>query len=249
MKDTKLMNSVKDVLLQAPIAHRGLHDNNKTVPENSLEAFQRAIDKNYAIELDVHLLSDGNIAVFHDDTLDRMCRTSLSIKSLNKESIKNYTLANSKETIPLFTEVLSLVNDRVPLLIEIKQTSNIKMLGENLSNFLNKYEGRFAIQSFNPFLLGWFAKNKPGILRGQLSSNFQDVKMSFLLKKALQHFLFNWKSKPQFIAYDINDMPNPGIERMRRKGIPVICWTVRSKEEYASVTKHCDNIIFENFNP
>ena len=236
-------------LLKYPIAHRGLHDSNVTIPENSLSAFRKSIQAGYSIELDIHILKDGNLAVFHDDTLTRMCKTDSRINDLDAISIKNYNLINSQEKIPLLQEVLDIINDRVPLLIEIKNTAKVGEAEAALMKQMRNYKGRFAIQSFNPFSIAWFKTNYPDVPRGQLSGNFRSEKMNFIIKKVLQNFLFNWKSKPHFIGYDIHALPNKKVSRLRRKGLPVLGWTVRTEQEYKAIAAYCDNIIFENIEP
>ena len=102
-------------LVEQPIAHRGLHD--KDTPENSLSAFSKAIEAGYPIELDVRLIADGTVVVFHDNSLSRLTENDGYIKFLNKEDLKYLTLKDSEEKIPTFEEVLNLVNGQVPLLI------------------------------------------------------------------------------------------------------------------------------------
>lgn len=232
-----------------PIAHRGLHSNENGIPENSLFAFNEAIKKKYPIELDIHLIADDNFAVFHDDNLERMCGKKINIKGLTSLKLKEYNLLSTQEKIPLLQEVFNLVNGQVPLLIEIKSCGKTKKGLRCLFNLLGSYNGDFAIQSFNPFILSWFVKNTPSILRGQLSSNFNKFKISYISKISLKYFLFNFLSKPHFIAYDFDDMPNKRVKQLRKSGKIILCWTVTSEEEYKKIQPFCENIIFENFLP
>lgn len=98
------MDLFKTWLVETPIAHRGLHD--KNIPENSLGAFAKAIEKGFAIELDVQLLADNTVVVFHDDSLARMTGNDGYIKYLNKEDLKALKLKGTKESIPTLKEVL-----------------------------------------------------------------------------------------------------------------------------------------------
>ena len=141
-------------LVNTYIAHKGLHDEES--PENSLSAFQKAIDKNYAIELDVRLLSDNTVVVFHDEKISRMTSGDKYVNSLTKEELKDYPLLNSKEVIPTFEEVLNLVNGQVPILIEIKNDGNVGDLEKQVLKLLKEYNGEFAVQSFNPYTIEWF---------------------------------------------------------------------------------------------
>lgn len=235
---------MKDFLLQ-PIAHRGLHDNES--PENSLSAFAKAIERGYAIELDVHMLADGEIVVFHDKSLLRMTGRKGDIISLKKEDLDEVYLANSDEHIPLFQDVLSLVNGRVPLLIEIKNSNKVGVLEERLLQILKDYSGSYAIQSFNPFSLRYFYKHAPQIPRGQLSSYFENEKLSPITKFILKRLLLAKRlAHADFISYDARHLPNKYTSRLK---LPLIAWTINSREEYEKKKEFCDNIIFQNFLP
>lgn len=236
----------KSWLVETPIAHRGLHD--KVSPENSLSAFSKAIEKGYAIELDVQLLSDNTVVVFHDESLSRMTGNDGYIKFLNKEDLKVLKLAGSKEHIPTFEEVLKLVDGRTPLLIEIKNQFKVGKLEQKVIDMLKNYNGEFAIQSFNPFSLQYFKNHAPNFLRGQLSGYFKGEKLAWIKKFLLKRMSFNKStSEPNFISYDASTLPNRFVRKFKK--LPLLAWTVRSKEEYLKVIKYCDNIIFENFIP
>ena len=236
----------KSWLVETPIAHRGLHD--KTSPENSLSAFEKAVENGYAIELDVQLLADDTVVVFHDESLSRMTGNDGYIKFLNKDDLKVLNLAGSKEHIPTFEEVLKLVNGRTPLLIEIKNQFKVGKLEQKVIDLLKDYKGEYAVQSFNPFSLNYFKHHAPQILRGQLSGYFKEEKLAFIKKFLLKRMSFNKNvSEPNFISYDATTLPNRFVRKYKR--LPLLAWTVRSKEEYLKTIKYCDNIIFENFIP
>ena len=240
------MDIFKSWLVERCITHRGLH--NDEFPENSLGAFLNAKNNGFPIELDVHIISDGTIVVFHDETLSRITGKDGYIKNLTKENLKDYNLLGTKYTIPTLEEVFELVNGEVPILIEIKNTGKVGNLENKLLKMLNSYNGEFAIQSFNPYVLEWFKKNAPQILRGQLAGYFKGEKLSFVKKFALKRILLNKKvSCPNFISYDARNVPNRFVRRYKK--LPLLVWTVRSQDEYLKVVKHCDNIIFENFEP
>lgn len=236
-----------DWLFKTPIAHRGLHTSK--FPENSLGAFERAIEKGYIIELDVHLLKDGEIAVFHDDTLSRMTSKSGKIKNLTSKDLKNYNLNNTKFVIPTLDEVLSLIDGKVPLLIETKTDRKAGKLERVLLEKLKGYSGKFAIQSFSPFSIRWFKKNKPEIYCGQLSGGFSngDENISKFTKFVLKRMLLNKLIKPDFISYEAKYLPNKYVDKF--KNLPVLAWVVKSEEEEKRVRKFANNIIFENFEP
>ena len=236
----------KSLLVEMPIAHRGLHD--KNTPENSLAAFSKAIEKGFAIELDVQLLADETVVVFHDNSLSRMTGNDGYIKFLNKNDLKVLKLKGTKEHIPTFEEVLKLVDGRTPLLIEIKNTQKVGKLEQKVIDLLKNYNGEFAVQSFNPFSLQYFKNHAPNILRGQLSGSFKGEKLAWFKKILLKRLAFNKNvSHPNFISYEYTALPNRYVKKY--KDIPLLAWTLRSKEEYLKVVKYCDNIIFENFVP
>lgn len=241
------MDLFKTWLVETPIAHRGFHDKNN--PENSLAAFARAIEKGYAIELDVQLLADETVVVFHDDSLARMTGNDGYIKYLNKEDLKALSLKGTKETIPTMEEVLRFVDGRVPLLIEIKNKYKVGKLEQKVIDLLKNYKGKYAVQSFNPFSLGYFRQHAPQILRGQLAGYLKNEKsLSWISKFLLKRMRFNKKvSQPDFIAYEAAALPNRFVRKY--KNLPLLAWAIKSKEEYLKIVKYCDNIIFEKFDP
>lgn len=235
-------------LINKNIAHRGLHSNDLRVPENSLLAFRLAIEKNIPIELDVHALKDGAVVVFHDDNLKRMTGVDKKISECTYEEIRKLKLLDSNQTIPLLTEVFDLVNNKVPLLIEIKNTSKLGYLERRLLKLLNKYNGRYAIQSFNPFSLIWFRINAKNIFRGQLSSYFLNDELFFVKKCLIKNLFFDFLVKPNFISYNIDNLPNKRVSKIRKRGMPIFGWTIRNEYEYKKAKQYCDSIIFENIN-
>ena len=241
------MDLFKTWLVKRPIAHRGFHG--KDNPKNSLTAFARTLEKGYAIELDVQLLADETVVVFHDDSLARMTGNDGYIKYLNKEDLKALSLKGTKETIPTLEEVLKFVDGRVPLLIEIKNKYKVGKLEQKVIDLLKNYKGKYAVQSFNPFSLGYFRQHAPQILRGQLAGYLKNEKsLSWISKFLLKRMRFNKKvSQPDFIAYEAAALPNRFVRKY--KNLPLLAWAIKSKEEYLKIVKYCDNIIFEKFGP
>ncbi len=233
-------------LVSMPIAHRGLHD--KQTPENSLPAFQKAIDAGYPIEIDVQMLSDGTPVVFHDESLSRLTGNDGYIKFLTKADLDILQLNGTKEKIPTFEEVLKFIDGRTPLLIEIKNKNKVGELEKKVIELLKDYKGEFAIQSFNPFVLSYFYNHAPQIPRGQLAGYLKGEKMPFFQKYALKRMLLNKKtSRPDFISYEAKTLPNRYVRKYRK--LPLLAWTVRNQGEYLKVVKYCDNVIFEDFEP
>ena len=239
------MDIFKSWLVEKYVAHRGLHDEES--PENSLSAFEKAIEKGYVIELDVQQIADGTVVVFHDTSLSRMTGQDGYLKNLITEDLSACYLEGTKETIPTFQQALDLINGRTPIIIEVKNTLKVGSLESATLEILKNYKGQFAIMSFNPYVLSWFKENAPEILRGQLSAFFKKDKLSLVKKVVLKKMLLNKVAQPNFIAYEAEPLPNRYVRKFNN--LPLLAWTVRSQEEYMRVVKYCDNIIFENFEP
>lgn len=251
----RVFDSANMDLLVTDYAHRGLHDD--SVPENSLAAYSNAIDSGYGIEIDVQLSSNGEIFVFHDSTATRMCGVDKKISEMTAEEIKSLSLLNSDEHIPTLAEVLSLVDGKVPLLIEIKYYAQTKKLCELLAEALDVYYGSFAIQSFDPRILRYFKKYRPRFARGQLvakkpkraerkETEAQNPFISFLLN----HLLLNVLSRPDFISIQNNHTRELGFvlatEVFKAKAF---IWTVRTKKQYNFFKRQGYFCIFENIRP
>lgn len=231
-------------LLNTPIAHRGIH-NNKDVPENSLLSIELSVKNNFPIEIDVQMTADNKIIVFHDDNLRRLCNYNKHVFQADYDEIESLFLLDTPERIPLLDEALKILNNRQPILIEIKNDRLDGIMELAIWKILSQYKGRYAIMSFNPFTLKWFKKNAPHILRGQLSSGFKEDKLPFYQRMPLEYMLFNFLSAPHFIAYDVSCLPFRPLEGYRKRGIPVLTWTVKTKEDLLKAQKYTDNYIFE----
>jgi glycerophosphoryl diester phosphodiesterase len=236
-------------LIERPISHRGLHSGDGICPENSMKAFENSLHECYPIELDVQLLENERVCVFHDLNALRMTGIDRLISECDTLQLKRMRLLGSDQHIPLLCDVLSLVDGRVPLLIELKSTGRPGALEEAVWKVLSAYRGEYALQSFNPRTLLWFRRNAPSVVRGQLSGDFRDEKMPIHKKLILKHMLLNRVTLPEFIGYDVRLMPSLLLSYQRNRGVPVLGWTVCSREEYVRVKPHCDNIIFELFRP
>lgn len=234
-----------DFLKNKLIAHRGYHDMNKKIPENSIAAFKRAIRFNYPIEIDVHLTKDNKLVVFHDYSLKRVCGVNKKIEECTYSELLKYNLFDTKYKIPLFKEVLKLVDKKVGLLIELKTEKFNSKLEEELCKLLDNYKGDFAIQSFNTVSVLWFKKNRKNYIRGLLSSDFKFNKdINILKRNIVKSLVMDIIIKSDFISYDIKALPNSFINSKRNKKL-VLGWTVRNKKDYYESKKYCDNLICE----
>lgn len=234
------------------ITHRGLFDNNSSAPENSLAAFQKAVDAGYGIELDVHLSADDQLIVFHDDSLKRMCGIDKAVSACTSQELQQYTLANSQETIPLLSEVLDIVKGQVPLIIEVKPASNCTAVSAALADMMHGYDGLYCMESFHPAAVAWFRRNEPEVIRGQLATDFTHggVHKPYLQNILLANLLFNGYAKPDFIAYD-HKFPNQFSYKLCRRLFDVenAAWTIKNETQLKEAKKYFQIMIFDSFIP
>ena len=232
-------------------AHRGLHG--KGVPENSMAAFHRAKDAGYGIELDVHLMKDGQLAVTHDSSLARCAGADVRIEDLTAQELGQYRLEGTEETIPLFSQVLDLIRGAVPLIVELKSDkANYAALCEAVCKLLDTYDGVYCVESFDPRCVFWLRKHRKDIVRGQLVKNYfhDDSALPALLKFALRHQLFNVFTNPDFVAYRFCDRKTVSNFLCRKIwGVQGVTWTLQNQEDFALACKENWIPIFENFNP
>ena len=215
-------------------------------------AFKKAIENNKAIELDLHLLKDGQIVVFHDDNLKRMTGIDKNIDECTYKDIKDLKLLNTDERIPLFQDVLNLVDGKVLMNIEFKHKIiddiNVGELELKASQMLDNYKGKFLVQSFNPYSLKWFKDNRPEFIRGQLSFDFRDKDINIFKKFMLQHMLLNYMTEPDFISYDIYSISKKQADELKKLDIPLLLWTVRTLKDLDLAKKYTNSFIYENLN-
>jgi len=236
---------INDWILKRPIAHRGLHDDN--VPENSLAAFEAAIEAGYPIEIDVQLTRDKVPVVYHDDHFLRLTGLKKRVTKAMFKVVRGLKIADSDEDVPTFGEVLECVDGRVPLLIEIKRNKGSRGIERVVMDMLKDYKGEFAIQSFNPMALRKVRKIDPSIYCGLLSSKLSEMKMLRIKKAAVRNARLFFLAKPDFVSFEINSFPNDRVKRFREElKLPIIGWTIKTKEDIERALEFCDGMIFEN---
>lgn len=233
-------------------AHRGLFDNNSAAPENSLAAFRLAVENGYGIELDVQLSKDEIPVVFHDASLKRMCGVEGYVWDYTLAELQQMKLASSDETIPAFADVLDTIAGKVPLIIEYKldrvQTNVCELGNELLDAYTKKYQGIYCMESFHPLAVIWYRKNRPDIIRGQLSEEFwkneSQKGQHYLL--LLSFLLTNVATRPDFISYRHSDYKNPSRRLCKALGALSVAYTIKSKEDYEKMKKQFDLFIFDS---
>ena len=228
-------------------AHRGLHDNDSEAPENSLEAFRRAVESGYGIEFDVQLSKDGIPVVFHDASLKRMCGIDGNVWEYTLEELSKIRLANSEQTIPTFEQVLGVIDGKVPIIIEYKMDRVDTKVCELGNQILQKYQGPYCVESFHPLAVYWYRKNRPDVMRGQLSENFAKRGKKQLHLRMMTYLLTNSLTRPDFIAYNHEDVNNVSRNLCRWLGGLSVAYTIKNREQYQRAKDRFDLFIFDSF--
>lgn len=232
-------------LTERPVAHRGLHAENTPCVENSMPAVEAAIEAGYAIEVDLQLAKDGQAVVFHDYTLERLTKCDGAIADFSLAKLKTIEIEGSNSNIASLADLFELVDGRVPLVLELKANRNTKdpkAIAKATAAELEGYDGPVAIMSFHPVSVKWFADNMPNVLRG----------MVLEASDKWYHFIPGWRrsrycshAKAQFVAHNVQDLPDRFTESWRRQGGKLLTWTVRSKADRIIAEKYADQMIFE----
>ena len=226
-------------LLTRDVAHRGLWGG--AVPENSLAAARAAIGAGFAIECDVRLSADGGVLVFHDAETARLCGRPGRIAAMDADAVIALRLIGTSEPVPRLADLLALVAGRVPLLIEIKTDGPAAAaLCLAVRRALEGYRGPTAVMGFNPEVSRWFARHSPRIVHGLVME--EKTGMFDWLRRRLAVL----RARPDFLAYDIGALPSPLPAALRRRGLPVLTWTVRTPGQRAAAAAHADRPIFEH---
>lgn len=234
------------------IAHRGLFDNESEAPENSIPAFRRAVEQGYGIELDVQLTTDNRLVVFHDETLQRICGFDKKLTECSYDELKHYRLAKSDENIPLFDEVLKVIDGKVPLIVEVKSEGDWKKTTQLMAERMDSYQGCYCMESFHPFAVKWFKDYRPEIIRGQLSTNYfkDQINRKWYEKFLLSNLMLNFLTKPDFIAYNHLWKKDFSYTLCRKLFKPEnVAWTIKNQKELEEAEKTFDVIIFDSFIP
>ena len=239
--------------MEQPIAHRGYFDNNGPAPENSLAAFQAAIDHGYAIEIDTQLTADGTVIVLHDKSLLRTSGVDRNVADMTDAELAECRLFGTDQKVPTLKEVLDLIDGQVPLLVEIKGEAgdDVAAIAAATAELLDDYDGVYVVQSFNPFALQWFKDNRPDVPRGLLCKDFiaDGEGQSLVNRLALTGMLTNVIARPNFIAYEFESDGQLTFEAMQAfSDLPCLAWTLKSQEQLdAAKAADFDGFIFDSF--
>lgn len=233
-------------------AHRGLFDNERDYPENTLAAFSRAVEAGYGVELDVRLTKDDKLVVAHDTGLRRICGKDVAIRDMTYEELSQCHVLGSSQTIPLFGDVLDVIGGRVPLIVEIKAERNPLKSSRLTDEALSSYPGTYCIESFDPRVLVWYRAHRPSVIRGQLSNDFSHSPGTGIraLDAMLSAMLFNPLTWPDFIAYGWVYARKPSVRFWHAiLRCPLVAWNITSQQALDEAKQGFDAYIFDSFTP
>ncbi|MBB3658591.1 glycerophosphoryl diester phosphodiesterase [Rhizobium sp. BK650] len=227
---------------ELPVAHRGYHDLNNAIWENTLSAFSRAVEAGFAIECDLHYASDGVPVVFHDEDLERLCNLKGDVRERTSKELGLIAVGGTRDKVPTLKQLLNLVQGKVPLVLELKgREADDEGFAEAVLEVLEGYDGKVALMSFDHWLLKDLKDLNAPYPVG-LTANGNTSEEYATHEKAMGLGL-------DFISYYYADLPNPFIAGQRDKGIPVITWTVRDEEARKRTFDNADQMTFEGFDP
>ena len=249
------MPELPPIFLTTPFAHRGLHDRAAGVIENSRAAARAAIADGYGIEMDIQRSADGEAMVFHDDAMPRLTGEAGLVRDYTAVALGRIALLSGGETVPTFAEILGLVAGRVPLLIEIKDQDgalgpDVGPLEARVAALLDGYDGPAALMSFNPHSIAALARLAPKRPRGLTTCDFASADWSLpdYRRAELAALADVDRVGAVFVSHDHRDLASPAVTRLKARGLPILCWTVRSQAEEAAARSVADNITFEHYN-
>ncbi len=243
-----------DWLTAHPVAHRGFHDRAAGRIENTLTAARAAIDRGFSIECDLQLSADEKVVVFHDDTLDRLTEGHGPVGGCSLAELKATPLHGTADRIPTLEDLLEAVDDRVPLVIELKSLfTGDRRLEERVAPILAAYRGRSVIMSFDPASMQAMRRLAPRLPRGMIADRFDSPADRETIptwqRLAFRHLLYAPLVMPAFVAYDVNALPANAPLLARHLGLKLLTWTVRTEAHRATARRYTDQMIFEDFDP
>jgi glycerophosphoryl diester phosphodiesterase len=237
-----------DFLIARPIAHRGLHDWQRGVVENTASAFAAAIDRDYAIECDLQLTKDGEAVVFHDHDLERLTLGHGHVKDKTLADMKAQTLRHTSDRVQSLAELLQQVAGRVPLVIELKSDwDGDERLALRTLDVLKDYKGQYCLMSFDPDIIETVKRESPSTMRGMVNEGGDYEWLPPVRKHEMRSFKYMKRTDPHFMSFHFGDFPFAGVTAFRNSGRPVISWTIRTPEQERIARRFSDQITFEGY--
>jgi glycerophosphoryl diester phosphodiesterase len=244
-------------LTERPIAHRGLHDATNGVVENTLRAAEAAIAGGFAIECDVQLSSDGEVFVFHDETLDRLTDALGPFNARSAVEINAIKVKGSGKPPPKFAEFLGTVGGRTPIVCELKSRFDGDWrIADSVAAIASSYDGPLALKSFDHDLAGYLGLRRPHTRSGDpcplgivAEGSYDDSAWDFLdawTKAAWTDFDHYDELRPDFLSWNVDCLPHQIPFLMKElNGAAVMAWTVRTTAQREAARKWADQIVFE----
>ncbi len=244
-----------DWLTSRPIAHRGLHDADSGIVENSRSSVAAAIEAGYAIEVDLQLSADNRVMVFHDASLERLTEADGLLEKFTSSELQKTRFRDTSDPMLTLVDLLALVDGQTPLFLEVKSRwKDVGQLELSIAKALKNYTGPVAVMSFDPNSVSEFRRLAPDIPRGIVAEEFRGKKywgfLTWGQKINLRHMLHWLRTRPDFVAFNVENLISIAPQAARillRK--PLLTWTVRTETDVKRASVFADNIIFENFKP
>ncbi|MDE2061344.1 MAG: glycerophosphodiester phosphodiesterase [Bradyrhizobium sp.] len=246
---------VPDWLTARPVAHRGLHDRPRGIVENMPGAALAAIDGNFAIECDIQLTADGEAMVHHDDGLGRLTEGAGPLLGLTARALKEVRFKDTSERMMSLADLCILVRGRVPIIVEVKSHfDGDRKLVKRMAEVLKTYAGPVAGMSFDPDQVVALRELIPEVPRGIVAQrSYMEAdwpETTPAQRSGMRYLKHAWRTRPQFVAYWVNDLPAPAPWIARHLfGLPLLTWTVRTADQRARAGRYADQMIFEGFRP
>lgn len=251
------MTSELETIFARPVAHRGYHDADKGIIENSPSAVSGAKDRTFGIEVDVQETADGEALVFHDYTLERLAEGTGKVIDWHSKDLTRIQMKTGTDKLWLLQDLFDLVDGKVPLVIEIKSLMRRDAQGDfarHVTDQVARYQGPACLKTFDPDLLGHIKDHNSAVLRGIVADGAQPgpdyARFGRTDRFILRHILHAPRTRPHFISYGVKDLPKAGPSLLRSVfNRPLMAWTVRTREQRAIAARHADQIVFEGFDP
>jgi len=243
-----------------PIAHRGLHDRAAGRIENSPSAALAAVERNFAIECDVQLTSDGEAVVFHDFALGRLTGETGPVQARTAAELAGIALTGSSDRIPTLSAFLSLIGGRVPLVVEIKSAfdGDLRLAGRT-AEIVAASDAPIALKSFDPDVIAHLRENRAALGLGRTplgivaEARYREgewAKLAEAKQVELESFAHYERSRPDFLSWSVRDLPHPTPVLCRQGlGLPIMSWTVRTPDQRTMAAQWADQMVFEGFDP
>lgn len=251
------MSNDLQAIFSRPVAHRGFHDADNGIIENTPSAINRAVEHNLAIEVDLQETADGKALVFHDYTLDRLAEGTGKVIDFSSGDLLAIHMRTGTDKLWLLQDLFDLVDGKVPLVIEIKSLMRRDAQGDfvrSVTDQIAGYRGPACLKSFDPDMLSIARSRNSAVLRGIVADGAEPgpsyARYSRTDRFILRHLLHAPRTRPNFISYGINDLPKAGPSLLRSVfKVPLMAWTVRTREQRLRADRYADQIVFEGFDP